>query len=388
MLIWLTLAIFIAVAALIIAWPFLSDTDNENIDVFDPQTQSLKTALEATDRDEALGIMNALDAVSERATIASEFEARPLNKRQDFKASKKGIVVSFCAIGLLSVIAFASYSLKGTPDFRDQPLAWRIETFDDVKLAHNLEKLEDHLAKNPTDGEGWVVIAPVYFSQQRWDLAARSYLSAVNYGAFSTKQQSEYLTRATESLLNASGGEFTPQISNFAAMAERTDPSNPAAAFLNGLAIEKNETANMAIANWHKVIERFPNDGQGLNAKIQDRIKELSLTTNGAIISGPTVPNETPKFRGPTEDQIRDAQSMSEDDRRAMINAMVDGLALRLEDDPGDIDGWERLMKSYSVLGDKDAVIEAYDMASKIFAEDVVALNRLNAVAKTLEITP
>ena len=171
-------------------------------------------------------------------------------------------------------------------------------------------------------------------------------------------------------------------------MAERTDPSNPAAAFLNGLAIEKNETANMAIANWHKVIERFPNDGQGLNAKIQDRIKELSLTTNGAIISGPTVPNETPKFRGPTEDQIRDAQSMSEDDRRAMINAMVDGLALRLEDDPGDIDGWERLMKSYSVLGDKDAVIEAYDMASKIFAEDVVALNRLNAVAKTLEITP
>ena len=63
-------------------------------------------------------------------------------------------------------------------------------------------------------------------------------------------------------------------------------------------------------------------------------------------------------------------------------------MALRLEDDPGDIDGWERLMKSYSVLGDKDAVIEAYDMASKIFAEDVVALNRLNAVAKTLEITP
>ena len=323
MLIWLTLAIFIAVAALIIAWPFLSDTDNENIDVFDPQTQSLKTALEATDRDEALGIMNALDAVSERANIASIFEARTLNERQDFKASKRGMVVSFCAIGLLSVIAFASYSLKGTPDFRDQPLAWRIETFDDVKLAHNLEKLEDHLAKNPTDGEGWSVIAPVYFSQQRWDLAARSYLSAVNYGAFSTKQQSEYLTRATESLLNASGGEFTPQVSSFAAMAERTDPSNPAAAFLNGLAIEKNETANMAIANWHKVIERFPNDGQGLNAKIQDRIKELSLTTNGAIISGPTVPNETPKFRGPTEDQIRDAQSMSEDDRRAMINAMV-----------------------------------------------------------------
>ena len=209
MLIWLTLAIFIAVAALIIAWPFLSDTDNENIDVFDPQTQSLKTALEATDRAEALGIMNALDAVSERANIASIFEARTLNERQDFKASKRGMVVSFCAIGLLSVIAFASYSLKGTPDFRDQPLAWRIETFDDVKLAHNLEKLEDHLAKNPTDGEGWAVIAPVYFSQQRWDLAARSYLSAVNYGAFSTKQQSEYLTRATESLLNASGGELS-----------------------------------------------------------------------------------------------------------------------------------------------------------------------------------
>jgi len=374
MLIWLSLAVFIAIAALIIAWPFLAVDGDNNIETLDSQTQSLKTALDATDRDEALGIINAPDAMSERAKIATDFASQKSQEGQAFKASGKGAVIAFSAIGVLSLISFSAYSLKGSPDFRDQPLAWRIENFADIRLAHNFEKLEDHLVKNPQDAEGWAVIGPIYFSQQRWELAAQSYLSAVHYGSFSNAQQSEFLSRATQSLLNESNGVFTAEIIRFAEMADRTDPSNQVAAFLNALAIENSQSAGDAIVNWRQVIERFPSDSD-LKAEISQRIE--NLTQPQPKISG-----------GPSLEQMRDAQTLTDKDRQAMIDNMVEGLAVRLEDDPNDIAGWERLMHAYVVLGKKDAASDSYNKALTIFAEDDTALQQLDITAKRLEITP
>lgn len=60
--------------------------------------------------------------------------------------------------------------------------------------------------------------------------------------------------------------------------------------------------------------------------------------------------------RGPTEADVRDAQQMSEVDRQAMINGMVEGLAARLDDNPDDADGWARLIRARLVLGQSDKV--------------------------------
>ena len=43
---------------------------------------------------------------------------------------------------------------------------------------------------------------------------------------------------------------------------------------------------------------------------------------------------------------------MSEADRGDMIDAMVAGLAARLEAEPDDLDGWLMLIRSYAVLQD------------------------------------
>ena len=58
--------------------------------------------------------------------------------------------------------------------------------------------------------------------------------------------------------------------------------------------------------------------------------------------------------RGPNQDDIDAAAQMSPEARAAMINAMVDGLAARLKDNPGDVEGWIKLLKARAVLGQTD----------------------------------
>jgi cytochrome c-type biogenesis protein CcmH len=53
------------------------------------------------------------------------------------------------------------------------------------------------------------------------------------------------------------------------------------------------------------------------------------------------------------------AQDMSQGDRQAMIRGMVESLAARLKEDPNNLEGWLRLVRSYSVLGDKPKAQEA-----------------------------
>ena len=47
-------------------------------------------------------------------------------------------------------------------------------------------------------------------------------------------------------------------------------------------------------------------------------------------------------------------EAMTADEQAAMIEGMVEGLAVRLEQDPNDVDGWLRLIQARVVMGDVD----------------------------------
>jgi cytochrome c-type biogenesis protein CcmH len=57
---------------------------------------------------------------------------------------------------------------------------------------------------------------------------------------------------------------------------------------------------------------------------------------------------------------------MAPDQRDATIRSMVAGLAARLKDKPEDFDGWMRLSRSYTVLGERDKGIDAARHAMKL----------------------
>lgn len=64
----------------------------------------------------------------------------------------------------------------------------------------------------------------------------------------------------------------------------------------------------------------------------------------------------------------------STEDQGAMIQAMVDGLAQRLQSNPNDIEGWKRLGRSYLVLNEPQRAQEAYGRAMTLAPTDVGVL--------------
>jgi len=51
---------------------------------------------------------------------------------------------------------------------------------------------------------------------------------------------------------------------------------------------------------------------------------------------------------------MKAAGEMSPEDRMAFIQSMVNRLAEKLEENPNDRTGWERLIRAYEVLGDTE----------------------------------
>jgi cytochrome c-type biogenesis protein CcmH len=67
------------------------------------------------------------------------------------------------------------------------------------------------------------------------------------------------------------------------------------------------------------------------------------------------------------------AESMAPEDRAAMIQDMVAGLAARLEEQPDDLDGWRRLGRSYQVLGEPQKAADAYRKVADALPDDLAA---------------
>lgn len=68
----------------------------------------------------------------------------------------------------------------------------------------------------------------------------------------------------------------------------------------------------------------------------------------------------------------------------AAIRAMVDGLAARLEHEPRDAEGWIKLMRSRSVLGERETASRALQQALEVFAGDEEPKARISAAAAEL----
>ncbi|WP_298912594.1 c-type cytochrome biogenesis protein CcmI [uncultured Algimonas sp.] len=79
--------------------------------------------------------------------------------------------------------------------------------------------------------------------------------------------------------------------------------------------------------------------------------------------------------RGPTAEDIRNADALSEADRAAMIQAMVDSLAERLEAEPDDPDGWARLLRARIVLGQREQAEIELARVRELF--DAATANRI-----------
>ena len=86
------------------------------------------------------------------------------------------------------------------------------------------------------------------------------------------------------------------------------------------------------------------------------------------FIQARLAPNAGP-IRGPSEQDVRDAEALSPEDRQSMIIGMVDGLAARLEETPDNPEGWARLIRARQVLGQTEQLRADIETVRNLYAD-------------------
>ena len=82
------------------------------------------------------------------------------------------------------------------------------------------------------------------------------------------------------------------------------------------------------------------------------------------------------------------AGEMTDQDRAAMIEGMVAGLAERLQAEGGAPAEWARLIRAYGVLGRAEEAAAAYARAREAHAGDAAAEAEIEAAARAAGLAP
>jgi cytochrome c-type biogenesis protein CcmH len=123
-------------------------------------------------------------------------------------------------------------------------------------------------------------------------------------------------------------------------------------------------------------------DPPGL-AQVEQGARALGLEP-GAAPGQPAAPG--PAAQAETGAAMAAIRAMPPAERDAAIRGMVEGLDRRLAGRGGTPDEWLRLVRAYSVLGERDQAIKALDRARMALAANSEAVARLDGLARELDL--
>ncbi|HKS17953.1 MAG TPA: c-type cytochrome biogenesis protein CcmI [Bradyrhizobium sp.] len=360
---WFLFALMTVTAVFAVLWPL----GRRSAEPADGSEETVyRDQLAEIDRDLAGGLIGASEAEAARVEIARRLFAasdrrRDLPARSDARARRIAAIVALVGIPLAAI---ALYLPLGSPRLGDYPLAARARAPDTAQPLDNLvAQVEAHLEKNPTDGRGWSVLAPVLARLGRFDDAVRAYRNAIAYGGDSSERRADL----GEALTAAAGGVVTNDAKAEFERALALNADEVKASYFVGVAAEQDGRNEAAASIWKAMLAKAPAD-----APWRPLVQAALARVGGA--TAPALSDET----------MAAAKDMNEADRGAMISGMVERLATRLKQNGDDVEGWLRLVRAYMVMGERDKAVRALTDARQAVANDVERLKQLNDGLKNL----
>jgi cytochrome c-type biogenesis protein CcmH len=336
-----------------------------------------KDQLAELERDRNLGLISAEDAGYAKAEIGRRLLAAAGDAQADSAPrTRRGMTVAGIFVVLLvPIVSLTAYVTLGSPQLPDQPLAARLANPGN-NMALLVAKAERHLAQNPSDGAGWDLLAPIYFRTMRLADAELAYRNAIRLIGTSP----ERLSGLGETLIAASDGIVTEDARLAFEESLRLSPDNPRARFYLALAMEQAGRRDDARAAFEAIAAASPADAPWMELVQQHIAANGGEASPQAAGAPPAAGSQAPG--GPTPDDLAAAQDMSGADRQEMIRGMVESLAARMQEDPDNLEGWLRLIRSYAVLGDQEKATEALATGLKTFPADGDEGRQLVALAR------
>ena len=137
------------------------------------------------------------------------------------------------------------------------------------------------------------------------------------------------------------------------------------------------EKPHAALATDQAALQRLEQGFQGLET-------EAAAGVSGPGAAGPAPSAIAIAPPGPDASQVAAAAQMGPGERNNMIESMVARLAQRMAENGSDVDGWLRLIKAYTVLGQRDKALTAATSARTALAGNSDNLRRIGELTKEL----
>jgi cytochrome c-type biogenesis protein CcmH len=351
---WVIAGFLVVVALIALLKPLLWATP-ESADQGEPVVAVFRRQLTNLDSEIAQGRLAPDDAATVRAEITRRMLSAADQETQTSRPAVLGSAASSWRIGvaigiaaLLPAAALAIYAAVGAPAAIERGgIAAAPPAADDrAKLTAAAEQLKARLQQEPGHVEGWVLLARTFVSLERYPEARAAYNQAIALAPREPRLHAEL----GELLVLAAGGDVTAE-----AEAEFTKAGDdPRARFYGAEAALQRGDREAAKATLRALLATAPAEAPWRKV-VQERLAELA----------PDEQPPTAKGSGPTAQDVAAAQSMSPEERQAMIRSMVDRLAARLEQNPNDKDGWTRLAHAYDVLGETERAKAARTRAAQ-----------------------
>ncbi|WP_353472105.1 c-type cytochrome biogenesis protein CcmI [Salipiger sp. H15] len=353
--------------------------------------------LSEIDRDRARGTIGEAEAERLRTEVSRRILAADARAHQGaagtIGAGPRRVIAALVLLALLGG-SYALYTRLGAPGYGDLGLRSRIAAAEALRegrpsqaeaeaavpsapaadapeeYAQLVVRLREAVKARPDDLQGQALLA-------------RSEAALGNYAAAYAAQRRVIELRGAEAaasdyadladmMVLAAGGYVSPEAEAALDEVMKRDPHNGVARYYGGLMMAQTGRPDSAFRIWDMLLRDSPADAPWVPA-ISEQIPELALR---AGINDYQLPETAGAgaLPGPSAGDMQAAAGMSDEDRQAMIEGMVENLSDRLASQGGSPEEWARLLTALGVLGQTDRAAAIWTEAQQVFATQPEAL--------------
>ncbi|OBV10028.1 tetratricopeptide repeat protein [Erythrobacter dokdonensis] len=257
--------------------------------------------------------------------------------------------------------------------------------------APSIEDLRKAAEAASDDAGPWADLAFAHFRQGQFAEAATAYARAAEIAP----EDAVLHSALGEALVMASSRDpLPPQALAAFEKALALDPSDPRARYFMGVKKDIDKDHEGAIAAWLDLLADTP-PGAPWEADLVRTIEQVGKI-NGIDVApriakvqegrqppllapGPgslAADAGAPDVRGPSAAEVAAAGAMTPSQQREMAEGMVAQLEGRLQENPGNLDGWVMLMRSRMTLGEPAKAKAALEAAIKANPAEAAELRR------------
>ena len=331
--------------------------------------------LRELERDRARALISNSEAESARAEIARRLIAASdqSSARKSGTSQAQRALAAMVTVIAIPAISLGLYFWQGSPDLPVQPFSARQSVpVENADLATLVGRVERHLQEQPNDAAGWDAVGPAYMRLRRYGDAVDAFARAIRLGGKTARR----LSALGEARMFSAQGMIDVGAREAFEQAAELDPTLPSPRYYLGLAAAQDGDVERADEIWSALLAVSPP-----NAPWAQEVKSQLARLRSLGEDGKTATDAPP---GPSAEDIAEASTMSEDERAAMVEGMVQRLADRLQEDANDLEGWLRLARAYVVLNRTEDARAALAAAREAFSGQSEPLARLEQTAREL----